>query len=716
MPIKVKPLTHILVDTNIPPEYKGISLGSFADIENEQTLLNYYPDDATYPNLPYRRYWIYAPAAHGRVLRELGNRHLVNCDADNRFILTNVLLDQFDVNKEKIKSIIESNGVVRQYIIQLLYQNFSNQYNMNWVSHKAAILTKFKPIISELVSFGARIDHLDDDPELFNNLVEYGLDGKALTNLLSCVHYTNNPNSFYEFEQLVNQLLPKGADINAIRDNNPDFGTFLHYYMAFELPHAVNLIRFLESKRSIKANTQFNYELRDGFGHTPLLVALLTRNEKAALALVNLAAKNIKVGIDIADKEGISPLLIAAALGMDEVVKALISKGANVQAKDRLGRGLEHYVRLDRAEVFSLLSRFMNPLRSNVKNSHFHSELYCYDGSGNTTPICLYKEGQSEVIGQDQLPHVVVLSNYPPHKENQDLVVATLQAQVAKGDKWAKKNLPYVRKQIDEIRYCKKYDALIDCIYQRIGEGNKLAEELKSHVESLLPTPMLYKEILESTLNFLKDKIKQGHTDAAEMHADLKVVLDSTTEVDAVIDICIAGQDKVQAYIRSSEASKAMIPSKEKSLRRACALGQINVVRELMDTGVDCNARDHLGRSAFHFTVMRAPLVKNEFLKEAQERGEQDVLNVDNLVGDAMEMHPEILDCLMQNPSLDYEARNESKNTPMDVLTKDSKQTADLVSQRIAQKCLDKITAAQTTVKIIIAEPTVEVETLGCRS
>lgn len=516
--------------------------------------------------LPRDRYELYAP--HNEEIHYYGNVDLLNREATDglSFIVQAISNNTFEENKFQIERLMQENGVIRANILYKVYNALDNQPGS--IIEKVSTL---KPILSYLVMLGAEIMNLRGrrygGTQTFQHIVQYGLNTEAFSyGVLSAVqmdvarsHYSS------EFEDMFN--LCGEANINAVR-RVTKFGSYLHWFLAFEMSGVPQLIELFESmsiQDPLNPKAQFNYEAVDGNGNTPLLIALNTRNEKAVLALLKLYQdKGKPVGIHVPNREGLTPLHFAVIFGMKQVVKQLNDLSADFNARDRQGKTVWDYAALNQpekeAKIYQLLSVFMHPLRADVSITHQHSELYLELENGSTSPACLYEAGETIKTGDEQKAHFVILSNCSPHKERLDRVHRIIKEKAATGDYLEKQQLGYIEKQIDDIRYRKKFDSLVDFLRKGKKEQNQVAEKVYGHIVSLLPTPISYQEILNSTRNYLADKGYPQTESTAEFQDGINKVIDETPAGLSVFHTCLEGQAEVQTYLASLGTNRNMVP------------------------------------------------------------------------------------------------------------------------------------------------------------
>jgi ankyrin repeat protein len=91
---------------------------------------------------------------------------------------------------------------------------------------------------------------------------------------------------------------------------------------------ALSLLRFLILERGVDPNRV------DGHKESPLHAAIINRKERAALFLT----RNVPhIDVNVRGRNGATPLMLATENGMLEVIKALVTKGAQVDLEDNEG-------------------------------------------------------------------------------------------------------------------------------------------------------------------------------------------------------------------------------------------------------------------------------------------------------------------------------------------------------------------------------------------
>ena len=89
-----------------------------------------------------------------------------------------------------------------------------------------------------------------------------------------------------------------------------------------------------------------------GSGWTPLLrVSAVSGNQKVASLLIDAGAD-----VNVKDKDGKTPLMVAVLNNHEELVQLLLDKGADASVKNEFGKGVLEMARVfDRQNVVSLL-------------------------------------------------------------------------------------------------------------------------------------------------------------------------------------------------------------------------------------------------------------------------------------------------------------------------------------------------------------------------
>lgn len=695
------PLIYVETFRLKTPEH-DIELGSQEEISRQQSLLETSPQQAAYPHLPFREYTIKS-SFRGKRKMFLGKRDPAAWDDKLQFIVSTVLQGEFEQKESEIKEYLNSSGEICVDLIRKIYEALAEKHSSNWASVKTTALGQLKAVFSKLVGFGAIFDHLEPNPQMFADLVNFAFDGQALsTGLLSRIGHDNTLYGFKEFEEKLMLCRGKGIDLNVPRHYNPKFGSFLNYYLAMELKYPEKLIEVQETFRNSREDIPLNYQLRDGYQNTPLLLAIHLRNSKAALAILSLESDKIKVGINMPDASGRTPLQLAAALGLQKVFAKLLALGADATVIDE-GRDLDYWANLGPKETYDLLARYIHPDRAEVTLSHPHSQAYL-DDDGETAPACLAKDGQMK-FGKAQKDHFLILSNEPEYARDLDLAHETLKKAGKKGDKWAAKQALILEKQLDDIRYGAIYQGLLAGLSAQDKVGKTLLDYIRT-----FPKSALYKSILDGIISFVKTKADKGDAAYSNLPARITSYVE-TAEIPSSFKLCLRDKQAFIEYFNSDEAKKALAESKAKYLRRACAFGQVELVKSLLQEGVNPNGSDNLKRTAVHYAIMRPDLVRKEYLLQAEEQGKGMPANIDDLVSGAMEAHLAILHTLKTYSlkPVNFAALNKANNSAKDILSRESNLLAsakeDKKLQTITDSCL-KFVLGETTAK---PETTLEV-------
>lgn len=660
------------------------------------------------PDLARDVYRITAP--HHENIMHFGNYSLIDGATRNKLdtIVQAVISGEFLKNeslKNELILSIQDSGLIRANVLYEIYAALAKQ--PGFIAQK---LEELQPILSHFVMLGAEVLPQDRYRKLaFSQLVAFGLDSEAYSyGVLAYIEHDSDDSHhcFGNFQEKIYQH-PK-ANLNALRAL-PKFGTFLHAFLYFEIPHGVSeLIDFFKNahaREPLNPHKKFDFERMDGLGNTPLHVALNTRNTDAVMALLQLYQDTkTPVGIDVPNRQGLSPLHMAVILGMPEVVEKLKMLGADFNAKDVQGMTVWDYSSLSPEEkerkIIGLLSAVMHPLRANVVTSHQHSELYFFDENSVSGPACLYEEGEVIQSGDAQRPHFVILSNCPPHQERLERVLHILKEKAAAHDPWAMRQLPYVEQQIDEIKHRSQLNALFDLLLEletqaKAGLGasalpNPFPKMVKDHCESLLSTRLSYAQILSESRSFLE---KNGHLRdalAIRLQNDIDHIIDETPPVESVFHSCLAGQKGVQNYLNSLKVEEQAF--KEAELRHAAALGQVEKVQALLRANVNPNATDKLQRTALHYAVLREYLVENEvyLLADAEGRPKPSREEAKKEVLKSIENRFAVVSALLSSPNIELDILQENKwgQTAEQALIKYIDQGTE-ATQAINQACYD---------------------------
>lgn len=539
---------------------------------DEKTDLNRLPDGDYYaysPVLGIGKFRINKPIVDPRANQQQFEEIIISSIKEHRPIVEGSLSPSAHWNPywtaiqkkigERFQAAMQNIGGVRGNIISQLYHYLMLEYKP-WKENKARILSIYRPIFSMLAHMGARYDWMrsSEDPvekEKFIDLLKYALDEQALSMPLATMRVNGGGGlGFDNYAEALQVYLTAGANINVFTSANPKSGPYLQVAIANEMPFIKELLKLVESKRDTKKpNTQFDYTQTDGYGNTPLMLAIRTRNERAALALLKLNKKNIGVGISAKDKEGRSPLQLAAALGMKNIVKELLSQGA--REKDLLA-----YARLPKEEVRTLVSPYIHPDRADLTRESTHS--YLYGNDVHNTPLCYYPDGQVKT-GKEQEPYLIVLSNLSPYREILDAVIDCLQRNASQGDPWSKQHLPYVKKQVDDIRYSAQFQMVNTHFYSYRDSDTFLKKLHESILEKLNQPGSLFEKLLKDVTGALDKEIKNGNK-KLQMHLNtIQDLIKNYPAQKSFLEKCQEGQQEVQAFLQQPKAQQFFSQAKE---------------------------------------------------------------------------------------------------------------------------------------------------------
>ncbi len=95
-----------------------------------------------------------------------------------------------------------------------------------------------------------------------------------------------------------------------------------------------------------------DFNKADQYGYTPLKRAIEGHHPEAAIAIIESG----KADLNAKDREGRTPLIVAASMGEQAIAEALIAKGADVKAKDTYDRTALHAaIQLGQKDLATLL-------------------------------------------------------------------------------------------------------------------------------------------------------------------------------------------------------------------------------------------------------------------------------------------------------------------------------------------------------------------------
>jgi ankyrin repeat protein len=162
-------------------------------------------------------------------------------------------------------------------------------------------------------------------------LLEEKKDPNSNNNGFNALHQAGNfPQSIIKIR--IELLLKYDINLNSQDCNSTYKNTPLHTFLANE---NIEIVEYLIATAA-SYNRQIDYQIADSEGKTPLILATKMRHEgMASLILKEMqlqVKKGIKINIDHQDNNDMTALHYACILGEFNLVKALISMGANVNS------------------------------------------------------------------------------------------------------------------------------------------------------------------------------------------------------------------------------------------------------------------------------------------------------------------------------------------------------------------------------------------------
>ena len=168
----------------------------------------------------------------------------------------------------------------------------------------------------------------DNDLKAIRFLLREGVEQASLNGALrrAVVHHGNLT--------VIRLLLRHGADVNAV-DHDGATVLFKAVYNPKANPRVVTAL--IKAGARVNDLMDLNFIAPPPWNRDRRRTALHYAASVAPLAVVNLLIKK-GANVNVADKKGITPLMVATTHGRTEVVKVLLRAGAAPSAKDRKGR------------------------------------------------------------------------------------------------------------------------------------------------------------------------------------------------------------------------------------------------------------------------------------------------------------------------------------------------------------------------------------------
>ncbi|KAL9099155.1 MAG: hypothetical protein Q9163_005304 [Psora crenata] len=243
--------------------------------------------------------------------------------------------------------------------------------------------------------------------DVFEFVLHHGLEIHTRDHCGETVLFAALRQHYNEGTRIVERLLNLGAEVDC---TNSSDRTPLHIALEYHCgPRTVELLLDKGAPLNAKATS----------GTTPLHLASKQITEPASLTVLKLLLEKGSVDLNVTDGDGLTPLYYACSHYYDEVVKYLVSQGANVNSTDVRGRtplhracfrGYENIVRYlvsQGANVNSTDVDWTTPLHCAC--SHGDEEVIKYlvsqganvnstDVDGTTPLHCVCSYGNDEVI------------------------------------------------------------------------------------------------------------------------------------------------------------------------------------------------------------------------------------------------------------------------------------------------------------------------------
>ncbi|NBW56874.1 ankyrin repeat domain-containing protein [bacterium] len=257
---------------------------------------------------------------------------VLKCGANPNFIV--------DVeNEQLINSILNQNHGSIVHLIDCLIKSaaaLDMQSNAQRTPLHNAVLRGRLDIAKVLIQYGAKIDHCDDNDH-------------------APIHYAIIANH-YELAAFFLENIPNIYFVNRKHQN------LLHFAA---LSNNVAIANLLLKKAPALLN------LSDLYGKTPLHVTIAYEH----LSFFNFLVIEQGCNIEISSNDGNTPLLEAARFDQIEMIKILLTKGADIHKKNILGESIAHMAAYDsNKELFELIIEYHGNIEA--QNNFFVSPIH----------------------------------------------------------------------------------------------------------------------------------------------------------------------------------------------------------------------------------------------------------------------------------------------------------------------------------------------------
>jgi len=260
---------------------------------------------------------------------------------------------------------------------------------------RPAMLRKLMALGADLSIKNAQGDNLlfraitARNPELVQILLGNGFDPRQQNGYnMSPIEHAAGMNSV----EIINLLVSKGADLQVPSSRIP----LLH---RASVSPGVDVLHYLLDR-------DFDIDVKDNSGRTPLMIAVDFGNLAAARALIMRGAD-----INLANSEGIVPVQIAVKKGSSDLIDLFIAKKANLTVVDgRTGKTMLHEAALrgNSAIVRKLLAA---GIPKNVKDKNGYTALSYALKYGNKTSADILRKAGVENISWETNPDDIAYLN-----------------------------------------------------------------------------------------------------------------------------------------------------------------------------------------------------------------------------------------------------------------------------------------------------------------